>query len=1135
MPIAHFAVNRRVAVSMLALAIIVLGVFAIPRLPIALLPNFTQPVVTVSVTYPNVGPEQMEALVTRPIENAVSRVNGIQQINSQSSLGQTEVTAQFYFGTNIDTAAVDVQQQVDRIRSQLPNDPNLQQPQIAKFDSNSLPVVRMYVTDPNMSLRDLGDLFTNTLSDEFASVNGVAAVTVNADQQRAIMIEPDANLLAANGLSLQQINTRVAQENVNLPAGIIQVGQNEYQVRSNALLQSAQQVGDLVIATKNGSPIHIHDVAKVSDAISEQRSFQRLNGTPALGLIINAQPDANIVETAIGTYQKINQITSRYPGMKIGVVFDQRGFIEESIKALEHTALYGAILAILIIFLFLHSWRTTLIVAISLPVSVLGTLFVGYVCGYSLNIMTLGGLALAVGLIVDDAIVVIENIYRHMALGQSPRDAAEKATSEIFSAVLASSITVITVFVPLVLIPGLQGLIFTPFAVMVMAAVALSLIVAVTTVPMLASVIIKNRYVDEHGNIKASINGHGNGHQQPTSLYAKFSHNFDRVYERFQRWYTRVLTGAVDRPGLVVSIAAVLLIVTLAAVKFGAVQTEIFPASNSKFARFNLRMPTGTALSVTNAVAQDVESRFMKDPRVITVGSQIGTGGFGGAGASQVTNQANLSVTLKDSVSGNEAARFVAQWQGALTGQFQGRRGGPTITPQQQQAFRKRFGAPIPGLRVFGRTIDIVQNTIARGQDALDIQIYGTDINKLYQLAQYTVIPKLQQIQGIQAPNTTITDSQPELDVQLNRTKAAELGIDTTTASNILDTATAGTIASYLQINGTQYPIIVQLPPDQRRSLQAIETLNVPIANTVGGTTGSGNAGSGVVTGTNGSTALVQNTTSMTNGAMANLPVMPIAEIANIKFGAGPSQITRQNKLREIDVTAGLSTIPLGEAVQAATQVMSTIALPSGYYWQYGQAVTQQNDTFSSLGLIVLLAVILIYMLLASQFESILHPLVIMMSVPLSLTGVVLALMLTHRAFGLTAFIGLLMLVGIVVKNAILVVEFTNQLRERGYSAREAVLHAAPLRLRPILMTTLASVGGMLPIALGIEAGSQTQAPLGTVVIGGLLCSTMLSLVVVPTLYLWAAKHIEPRIGGFQRGRGERAKGAATEPPLVPV
>jgi HAE1 family hydrophobic/amphiphilic exporter-1 len=1078
---------------MLALAIVVLGVFALPRLPVALLPNFTPPVVTVTVDYPNVGPEQMEALVTRPIENAVSRVNGIQLINSNSQLGQSTVSAQFYYGTNIDTAAVDVQQQVDQARSSLPNDPNLQQPQIAKFNSNNLPVVRFYVTDPNIPLRQMVDLFSNQLSDEFASVDGVSNVIVSQDQVRSFMIEPDANKLAAYGMTLNQIIGRVQQENLNLPAGIVQVGPNEYQVRANALLTNARDISNLVLAVMNGSVIRIGTVARVADSIQEQRVFERLNGKAALGVVIDAQPDANIVATAIGTYRKIAQITARYAGMKIGVVFDQQSFILEAINALEHTAGYGAILAVLIILLFLHSWRTTLIVAISLPISVLGTLFVAYVFGYSLNVMTLGGLALAVGLIVDDAIVVIENIYRHMALGKSPRDAAESATSEIFMAVLASSVTVITVFVPLVLIPGLQGLIFTPFAVMVMAAVALSLVVAVTTVPMLASVLLRNKYVQSNGHTNGN-GAHGSG------FYTRFARGFDRIYERFERWYRNVLELAIDRPGLVASIAGALLVLTIVALKFGAVQTEIFPASNSQFVRFNLLMPTGTAVNVTNGISANVEQRMMKDPRVLYVGSQVGQQGYIGSGT-PATNQINLSIELKPGYGGNDAAAYVRQWTAALS------RGAKTN--------RDLYGDPIPGLQVYGRTVDIIQNMISQGQDALDVQIFGPDVNKLYNLAQYTAVPALSRIPGIQTPQSSIAASQPELDINIDRVKAAQLGISTQAVSNTIDTATAGTIASYMQINGTQYPIVVQLPPEQRRSLQTVLNLAVPVASLPGASTGS--IANGTASGALGG-GLIQSSVSL--GASNSPPIMPLRELAQMTFGAGPSQITRQNKLREIDVTAGLDTAPLGQAVEAATKIMNSITLPSGYYWQYGQTVTQQSDTFGSLGLIVLLAVILIYMLLASQFESILHPLVIMASVPLSITGVVLALMLTHRAFGLTAFIGLLMLVGIVVKNAILVVEFTNQLRERGYAVRDAVLHAAPLRLRPIIMTTLASIGGMLPIAIGIEAGSQTQAPLGTVVIGGLLCSTTLSLIVVPTLYLWVARHVEPKMGGFHRGVG---------------
>lgn len=1114
MPIARFAVNRRVTVAMIACAIIVLGVFAFPRLPVDLLPSFSPPVISVQVNYTNVAPQQMETLITRPVENAISRVAGVQQINSTSSEGLSDIDATFYYGTNIDTAAVDVQQQVLRIYRSLPNDPNLSQPSINKFNPNSLPVVRMYVTDPNMTMRDLGDLWTNTLSDEFSSIAGVASVGVGSDQTRAIMVQPDLNKLAGYNLTMSQIVSRINQENVYLPAGITQIANNEYQVQANGLFTNAQQIANVVVTTKNGAPIFLRDVASVSDSIQEQRSFQRVNGKEALSVSITAQPDANVVQTAKGVYAKIDQIQKRYPGMQTAVVFDQRGFIVQAVTALEHTAIYGSVLAILIILLFLHAWRSTVIVAISLPIAVLGTLFAAYMFGFTLNIMTLGGLALAVGLIVDDAIVVIENIHRHMARGQPVKEAAESAVTEIFSAVLASSITVITVFVPLLLIPGLQGLLFMPFALMVMTAVAISLLVALTTVPMLSTLLLANH--------KPRTNGH------PLGWYGRFTQRFDQGYERFADRYRQWLAWSVDHPGRVLATAGIILIVTLIVIKLGAVGTELFPASNPPYVRFNLRMPNGTALNIMNNVSKEVEARMMRDPRVQAVAVTVGGGGGFGFGGGSSTNTANLQVALKPSTSSGQVTQFVQQWQGALSGQFAGRgrggAGGGGARPNNPQfaKFRAIFGRPIPGLSVFGRTQDIVQGIISRGQDSLDVQIYGPDTTTLYNIAQNQVIPQLAQIPGVTRPDTAITPSQPLLNVTIDRIRAAQLGLSTQTISQTISTGTSGSIASYLQINGTQYPIIVQLRPDQRRTLAAIQNLQVPVPGAGGGGVAGGTIG--------GSGSLLSQSSALNPSQQYALPTVPLADVATIATGLGPSQITRQNKQREIDITASI-TAPLGSVVAQTQRIMNSIALPAGYYWQFGQAVTQQGQAFSSLGLIVLMAILLIYMLLASQFESLLHPLVIMVSVPLALAGVVLALIITQRSFGLTAFIGALMLVGIVVKNAILVVEFTNQLRRRGLPPRTAVLQAAPLRLRPILMTTLATVGGMLPIASGLEAGSQTQAPLGTVVIGGLLCSTMLSLIVIPTLYLWAVNNIEPRFSRrFRLGNG---KARVTEQPAV--
>jgi len=1079
---------------MLATAIVVLGLFAIPRLPIALLPSFQPPVVSVTVNYGNVSPETMESTVTRPIENAVSRVSGIDYLQSNSFTGQSVVRATFKYGTNINVAATDIQQQVARAATSLPNDPLLQQPQIQKADPNSIPVVRLSVTDKSRPLRDLYDLFNNQLADEFAGVSGVGSVSVFGGAQRAIMVEPDASALAGYGLDTNAIVNKIKNENVDAPAGVLAIGPKEFVIRANALYKGADAVANTVLTVKNGAPIYIRDVAKVSDSIQEIRSYSRLDGDSSISLAVTAQPDANVIAVSQGVYAKIADFSNRYPTMHFGVVFDQQGFIRNAVDALMHTAIYGAILAVLIILLFLHSLRSTLIVAISLPISVMGTMFAAYMLNQSLNIMTLGGLALAVGLIVDDAVVVIENIYRHLADGESPREAARNATSQIFSAVLASTVTVVTVFVPLLLIPGLQGLIFGPFALVIIVGVAISLLVATTTVPMLSSIMLDAKTVHlAEGTAGVRL-----------GPYGRFSAGFDRLYARFEGGYKRLLGAALDHPTIVLSVGVALLLLAVVAVKAGVVKTETFPASSSRFVQVNIRTPNGTSVAITNGVSQKVEKALLIDPRVADVSATVGSA-FTGAGTRVITNQASMAVALQPGISGSAADDFVLQWTQRLGGTA--RRGasgggaqtaGPKFTPEQRAKFRDLRTALV-GTTAFVSGIDIVQRVVSQGSDAVEIQLYGPDITQLYTMAQRDLIPQIKEIPGIGRPDTNITPSQPEVDINVDRRVAAQLGLSTGDVANIVSTATSGTIASYWQTNGTQYPIMVQLPASQRRTLDSLGSLLIePNSSSSGSAT----------TGTSpalGSGAAIPSSQS--------LDAVPLSGIAKLTLGQGPSQIPRQNKARRVDIDAPLiGATALGDVLGEVTQIMNGYRWPAGYRWQYGPSVTANNDTFGALTLVVILAVALIYMLLASQFESFLDPLVIMMAVPFALIGIIASLWITHRAFGLTAFIGSLMLVGIAVKNAILVVEFTKQLRrDEGLDPREALMHAGPMRLRPILMTTLATLGGMLPIALGIEAGSQTQAPLGTVVIGGLVTSTLLSLVVVPTIYLLVARHIEPR------------------------
>ncbi|HEY7994451.1 MAG TPA: efflux RND transporter permease subunit [Candidatus Eremiobacteraceae bacterium] len=1077
MSIARFAVTRKVAVAMLMAAIVVLGIFAVPRLPVALLPSFAPPVVSVTVLYTNASPETIESTVTRPIENAVSRVSGIDILESTSAPGVSSVRIQFAYGTNIDVAAVDVQQQVARIRSSLPNDPALQEPQVIKADPNATPILTLEVTDPSRTQRDLSDIINNEISDELASVRGVGSVGVSGAAQRAIMVEPDEHRLAAAGLTLDDLMGRIANENVDLPAGIIQIGPKEYGIRTRALYGSSADVADTVIAVRDGATLRLRDVANVTDGIQEQRVFSRVNGQPSVQLTITAQPDANIVAVANELDTKFADIRSRYPQMHFDAMLDQREFILTAAASLEHTALYGAFLAVLIILVFLHSWRSTVIVAVSLPVSILGTLFVAYMFGETLNVMTLGGIALGVGLIVDDAVVVIENISRFLHARNSPRDAAEKATTQILTAVLASSITVVTVFFPLMLVPGLQGLIFGPFAIVVMSAVGISLLVAVTAVPMLSASILRRRDTED-----------GDGARDRS-----FPARFDRAYARFENTYRRALAFCLDRPRLVLGSAVALFVLAVASLQLGIVSTEVFPASDSRFLTFDLQLPNGEALAVTNEVSKLVENALRKDPRVVAVSSTVGQTGFGGN--RPVTNRAGLQVTLQPGTSAAAAAAFVREWRGRLTG----------------GAIDPKLRAALAGTVVRGQTIDIVQRQISQGQTALELELYGPDINRLQTLSD-EIMAKIATIPGVSTPDKNVTAAQPEVDVSIDRSKAMMSALGTGDIASFINTATNGTTASFYQVNGIQYPIIVELPSAQRRSLAALTGLEVP----PGSASASSSAGTGAAnaTGYNPTGANPNGT-----GSQAQANGLTLGSVATVATGFGPSAISRENRQRRIEIDAPIAGRPLGPILSDTTALMSKFKLPQGYRWEFGPEIELGQSSFNQMWLAVGLAIVLIYMLLAAQFESYVDPLIIMTSIPLSLVGIIGSLVVTNRAFGLTAFIGSLMLVGIAVKNAILVVEFTRQLREEGLPVRDALMRAGPMRLRPIIMTMFATCGGMLPLAIGIEAGSSTQAPLATVVIGGLITSTFLSLLVVPTLYFAVAQ----RSGGRFVNRRELA------------
>lgn len=1017
MNLARFSVAHPIAVTMRILALVLLGAVCLTKLPVDLLPKVTLPTVVVSTTWPNVAPEEMESQITRPIELAVSSVPGIQQLTSNSTMGNSSVRIQFNWGTDIGQAAVDVLQLVERARQQLPNDPTLQSPVIFKFDPSTLPI-QIYGVSGESDTVKLRTLLTNEISPMVSSADGVAAATVTSGPLRAILVNVDPRKLEAYGLSLSLVQRRLVQENINLPGGIARTGDQEFTIRSVGYFNSLKEAENVPLAVVNGRRILLRDIATITDNHLETRVVTRLNGLPAVGFAVTKQSDANTVATAATVTKKIDEVKKLYPQLQFRLAYDQSGFIQNSVDDLKNTAIIGGTLAVLILLFFLRNIRSTLVVALSIPTSIISTFALLYFGGFTLNTISLSGLALATGLIVDDAVVVLENIFRHIERDKkSAMEGAVSGASEITSAVVASTITVMVVFLPILLIKGQTGQMFTQFALVVIFSMAVSLLDATTLVPMLASRLIRE----------------GDKEHQEGRFFAWAGRYLDRVDQN----YRERLNWALQRRWWVLGGAVAISLSSLFFVPL--IGSELLPQTDSGDFTVNVKLPIGTAFARTNKIMSEVEKRLIANPDIDTVFAAAGT-------------------TLSPRGSGRGQSSYL----GSATVHLKEKRKHST---QDVIKTVQRSLANIPGIRVNVSPYDLVTQILTGGTTNMEVNVFGQDQKVLTEQAK-KVMDALKGISGLDGVDLAVQDASPELQWRIDRDKALALGVTFEDVAATLTTSTSGSLASYYLEGGYQYPIYVQLPEVDRKSVEALQ--NLPIQP------------------------------SMATGS--SKPVR-LGQVATAKTGFGPNEVTRIDRQRYIAVTARLSDRSLSDVEADVTKALSKVDFPQGTRWEFGANQKRRGEEFAGLGIAVALAVALIYMLLASQFESLVYPLIVLTSVPLCSVGVVLALFLTGRAFGITAFIGLLMLVGIVVKNGILLVDYTNQLRERGLSRDEALLAAGPTRLRPILMTTFAAILGMLPLALALGKGSETQAPLATAVVGGLITSTLLTLFVVPCVY----------------------------------
>jgi HAE1 family hydrophobic/amphiphilic exporter-1 len=1016
MSIPRIAIERPVTMFMISMVIILLGAISLTRLPVDLMPDTQMPTITVRVGYSGVGPLEMEELVTRPIEQAVSAVAGLERVDSTSSEGNANVRLNFAWGTDLSEAADEVRTRLDRVRGRLPEDAD--PPTVFKFDSTSMPIMGIGVRgdfDP-VTLREMAQ---NDLSPRLERVAGVAAVTINGGLRRQIRVDLSREKLTALNLAPERVIQILRTENQNIPLGEVNDADRTLLLRSPGQFTDVDEIRNIVVMTRAGVPVYMRDIAEVRDTTEDRRSFMRIDGVNGIRMQVTKQSGTNTIQIAEGVKHEIERINNEVDGIHLEVLDDQSRFIERAIGNVQEHAMVGGLLVIAIIYLFLRDFKSTMIICTSIPVSVIGTFALLYFGGYTLNTLTFGGLALGIGMIVDAAIVVLENTYRHLEMGKDRMTAAIDGSEEVWSAILASTLTHIAVFVPMLFLTGVSSIMFGQLAAVVSFSLAMSLLVAVTIVPVLCS-----RLLDPPHVVRAK-----------GGMMAGVNRKIDTWLDNLDAFYARMLHKALAHRPTVFATGFALF--AIAMVLLGRIGFEFQPQTDEGEVRVDVELGVGSRIERTEAVMLGVEERIRQVvPESVRLITQAGGGG--GFGNSS-THRGNVDILL---VPRDERTRSNEEISMALRRELNG----------------------IPGVIVRARPSggQQMRGMGGGGQDSrLSIEILGHDLETSKNIAQ-DLKTLLDSTPGIADSRLQREEGRPELAVRVDRDKAALLGLTVTGVANTIRTNVAGTQAAMFRDAGNEYPIIVRLRESDREEVS--EVGDVLLSTPAG-------------------------------------QVLPAKNVMVIDRGTGPVSIERKNQERVQRVNAETETT-LSEAVSAVQARLNEIQVPRDFAVGFGNEVEEQARSFRELRLVLILAIILVYTVMASQYESLRDPFIIIFSIPLAAIGVVGMLMITGTPFSMQAYIGVIMLAGIVVSNAILLVDYTNTLRHRDkMEIRKAIELAGRHRLRPILMTSLCTALGLVPMALGIGEGAELQAPLARVVIGGLMTSTIITLVFVPAMY----------------------------------
>jgi HAE1 family hydrophobic/amphiphilic exporter-1 len=1016
MNIAQGPVNRPILTTIVFLIIITLGIVSFWRLSIDLMPEVTFPTISVITSYGNVGPQEMEELITRPVEEALAAVQGVEEITSTSTEGNSMVRVSFTWGTDLDVAANDIRDRIDRVMGRLPED--IERPMIRKFDLSAFPIMFISVSS-NMNPLDLRQLVEDQVKYRLERVPGVAAIDIRGGLNREIHVDLKSAQLKALGLSTEDIMAALRNENQNIPAGLYEKGNFEVLIRTQGEYRSLNEIEKSVITIRDGTPILMRDVADVKDSWEEIRQIVRIDGKAGLRISINKQSGANTVNVAEAVRAELEKISRDIPQIKIVPLIDTSVYIKQSINNVGRSTLIGGFLAIIILFLFLRNLSSTGIIATAIPISIIATFGLMYFGGFTLNIITFGGLALGIGMLVDCSIVVLENIYRHREEGQAPIPSSLVGASEVWSAILASTLTTIVVFFPVVFLRGISGIMFQQMAYVVTFSLLCSLIVALTLIPMLASRFLHFQPVQ-----------HYKGESWLHKIYA-FSEETFRIVDQ---QYGKILKWALGHRKTVVITTAILFVVSIFLVRF--IGVELMPAADEGEVRADLEMAVGTRLEIVDQATQTVEQIISQEvPEMTSMFTRVGGGGWHSSGG----NTAEVRVSL---VAQKDRKRSSEQIANDL---------------------RRKLGG-LPGLTIrtrAGQGLFILRMGSSQG-DNINIEIRGYDLKIAHDLA-LRVEQIVQKVPGITDTRISREEGNPEQIIRIDRQKAADLGLSVVRIGNTLQTAIGGTQASYYREGGKEYRILVRLSEEDRKNLS--DLLDLTVVN---------NRGEPVI----------------------------LRNVVDAVPQEGPMRIERKDQERIITINANFTGRDMGSVISDIRKGLRAVPVPKDFAILFGGDYEEQQKAFRELMLGFVLAIFLVYMVMAGQFESWRDPFVVLFSIPMALIGIAVTMILTGTIFSIQAFIGCIMLAGIVVNNAILLVDYTNQMRRNeGMTLMEAITLSGSRRLRPILMTTLTTVLGLLPLSFGLGEGGETQAPLARVVIGGLLSSTLITLVLIPVVY----------------------------------